>query len=150
MQPENLNLDSYEMFKEADGYINITMLDERMMRTLLEKAMEGTGHSLYATNRTMGDGKVTLTFVTNEKAAVLKEQHLHSCRNSLSGIIPEPLRAIHASITSLGTERDVAPANPDAAINVPRSDCYVDNSGIIPEVHFRTVTVPYEPKDKSE
>ena len=138
------------MFKESDGYINITMLDEHVMRTLLEKSMDLTGHSLYATNRTKGDGKVTLTFVTHARAAELKEQHLHSCRNSLGGIIPEPLQAIQASITSLGTERDVAPVDPDTAVHTPRPDCYVDKSGIIPEVYFRTITVPYEPKDKPE
>lgn len=122
MQPENLNLDSYEMFKEADGYINITMLDEQVMRSLLEKSMDLTGHSLYATNRTKGDGKVTLTFVTKARAAELKEQHLHSCRNSLGGIIPESLKQVIGKMAEL-------------------------NQGTVAtETFFKTIVVPFEEK----
>ncbi|ARV77252.1 hypothetical protein FDI21_gp081 [Pseudomonas phage Noxifer] len=149
MQPEHLNFDSYEMFKESDGYINITMLDEQVMRTLLEKSMDLTGHSLYATNRTNGDGKVTLTFVTHARAAELKEQHLHSCRNSLGGIIPEPLREVQASIRSLGLERDVSALNPDCVLEQGYRTV-TDPQQRAHEMYYRTITVPHEPKDKPE
>lgn len=149
MQPEDLKLDSYAMFKAEDGYINVTMSDIPLVTKTVTAAMEASGHSVYGANRTGSNGLVTLTFVTNEQAALLKEMLHASCRNSLAGIIPEPLRVIQASIGSPGTERDVGAINPDDSVHA-RPDCFVDKSGIIPEVYFRTITVPYEPKDKPE
>ncbi|MNR48758.1 hypothetical protein D3C85_1680380 [compost metagenome] len=56
--------------------------------------MENAGYTSYGMNRTCSEGKVTFTFVTHARAAELKEQHMHSCRNSLSGIIPGSLGEI--------------------------------------------------------
>ena len=122
MQPEHLMLDSYAMFKAEDGFINVPMLDEQVMRGLLVKAFEGTGHHLYSTNRTQGDGKVTLTFVTSEHHARLCESHKESCRNSMGGIIPDSLTQVIGKMAELG------------------------NGTVAVETHFKTVAVPFEEK----
>lgn len=124
MQPEHLMLDSYAMFKAEDGFINITMLDERVMSDLLVKAMEGTGHQLYGINRTQGDSKVTLTFVTNEHHGRLHEAHQHACRNSMGGIIPKELTQILGKMAEL------------------------NGGNVAVESLSKTVTVPHEPEQE--
>lgn len=105
MSSENsICIDSYAMYKVEDGYRNITMaVDDPGWHAIVHQAMEAAGYTSYGMNRTGEDGKITFTFVTHAMAAVLKERHMHSCRNSLSTIIPGSLGEIVRKLGDLQT-----------------------------------------------
>jgi hypothetical protein len=90
-----IKIDSYQMYKAEDGYRNITMaVDDPAWHAMVHAAMEVAGYTSYGMNRSGEDGKITFTFVTHAMASVLKERHMHSCRNSLGGIFPNKLADI--------------------------------------------------------
>jgi hypothetical protein len=100
-----LNIDSYKEFPVEDGYYHVTMSDATTeFNALINKALEAEGYVAYGLNRTGTNGKVTITYVTLERKAVLQEQHHASCRNSLGGI---------SDLRLLGKLRDVQGNNSD-------------------------------------
>ena len=102
---DSIKIDSYAMYKVEDGYRNITMADDDPgWHAIVHQAMENAGYTSYGMNRTGDEGKITFTFVTHAMAAVLKERHMHSCRNSLGGIFPNTLAEILPG--KLGTTQD--------------------------------------------
>ena len=85
---QTFEIDSYSIWKPEDGYRNITMADDDpSWHAIVHQAMENAGYTSYGMNRTGSEGKITFTFVTHARAAELKEQHMHSCRNSLGGVL---------------------------------------------------------------
>lgn len=123
MPREEIILDSYQMFKPEDGYYNVTTVDDDVVSNIVNTAMIMAGYSIYSVNRTV-EGKRTITFVTNEKRAELHEAHMHSCRNSLGGIIPDELKKVIGKMAELG------------------------QGTVAAETYYKTITVPFEEKSK--
>jgi hypothetical protein len=78
--------------KAEDGYhvVELHSQDEEFAKILLE-AMKVKGYDVYGFSDRGGSKQYA--FVTAEFAEVLKERHMHSCRNSAGGIFELPTEA---------------------------------------------------------
>lgn len=134
-------------FTAADGYhvVEIHGSDQVVHDAVIE-GLRAAGYSVYG--RSVRETSVQLTFVTEEFREVLKERHMYSCRNSLTGINARLFVALAETVKDLDSHllagesdvtKDILAAPVPDVIEVNLQECGVGHrimrgqaTGILP------------------